>query len=111
MMNNCLLLIDIQNDYFPHGSMELVGIETAASNAKLLLEKFRAMSAPIVHIQHVSTRPGSTFFLPESAGVEISPIVAPRAGETIIQKHFPNSFRETSSSRFIRKPSKCVGPR
>ena len=33
-MNNCLMLVDLQNDYFPGCDMELVGIEEAAANAQ-----------------------------------------------------------------------------
>ena len=33
-MQTALILVDIQNDYFPGGKMELVGIEPAASNAR-----------------------------------------------------------------------------
>ena len=40
-MNNCLILVDLQNDYFPGGNMELVGIEEAAANARILLNEFR----------------------------------------------------------------------
>ncbi|MDX9788955.1 MAG: isochorismatase family protein [Desulfobacterales bacterium] len=40
-MNACLILIDLQNDYFAGGNMELVHIKKAAANAQQLLEKFR----------------------------------------------------------------------
>jgi nicotinamidase-related amidase len=36
-VKNGLVLIDIQNDYFPGGNMELVGIEKAATNAQKIL--------------------------------------------------------------------------
>lgn len=36
------------------------------------------------------------FFLPETDGVEIHESVTSKSGEYIIQKHFPNSFRDTS---------------
>ena len=39
--NKALLIIDIQNDYFKDGAMELVGAKHASENAKLILEKFR----------------------------------------------------------------------
>jgi nicotinamidase-related amidase len=94
-MNQALLLIDIQNDYFPGGAMELVGSVAAAEKAGRLLQAFRENALPIVHIQHVAIRPGATFFLPDTPGVEIHPAVAPLANETVFQKHFPNSFRET----------------
>lgn len=94
-MSAALLLIDIQNDYFPGGAMELVGAELAAAQAARLLHHFRERSLPVFHVQHVMTRPGATFFLPDTPGVEIHQTVKPAAGESIIVKHFPNSFRET----------------
>ena len=95
-MNTCLLLVDLQNDYFPGGRMELVAIEEAASNARLLLEEFRRTGSPVIHIQHVAARPGATFFLPDTDGARINRIVAPRDGEPVIVKNYPNSFRDTS---------------
>ena len=95
-MKPALIIVDIQNDYFPGGRMALMGIENAAQNARYALELFRARDLPIFHIQHVSNREGATFFLPETEGVEIHESVIPKNGEHIIQKHFPNSFRDTS---------------
>lgn len=94
-MTQALLLIDIQNDYFPGGAMELVGSTEAGQKAKQLLQAFRLAGRPIIHIQHVSTRPNATFFLPGTRGVDIHSSVAPLPGEPVFQKHFPNSFRET----------------
>ncbi|MBI4693726.1 MAG: cysteine hydrolase [Gammaproteobacteria bacterium] len=94
-MTQALVLIDLQNDYFPGGAMTLVGMEAAAERAARVLDAFRSRGAPIVHLQHVSTRPGATFFLPDTPGVGQHASVAPRAGEAIVRKHFPNSFRDS----------------
>jgi nicotinamidase-related amidase len=94
-MKQALLLIDIQNDYFPAGSMPLVGSAEAALRAGELLARFRKRQFPIVHIQHISARKGATFFLPGTDGAAIHEEVRPLPGETVITKHFPNSFRET----------------
>jgi len=94
-MTRALVLIDIQNDYFPGGAMDLVGMKEAAARAARLLEAFRSAGNPLFHIQHISTRPGATFFLPDTEGAEINPSVTPDVGEPVIQKHFPNSFRDT----------------
>lgn len=96
-MNNqtALLLIDIQNDYFDEGANPLVGSLEASLNARKILDSFRNKNLPVIHIQHLSSRPGSTFFLPGTTGAEIHSNVAPLANETVIVKHFPNSFRET----------------
>jgi nicotinamidase-related amidase len=94
-MNPALLVVDIQNDYFPGGAMELVGSEEAAGHAAKVLREFRRRGWPIIHVQHVSVQPGARFFLPDTPGVEIHASVAPREGETVFQKHYPNCFRET----------------
>jgi len=102
-MHPSLLLIDIQNDYFPGGRMELVGAETAARNAALLVERFRKDRREVLHIQHVARSPQATFFLPGTEGAEIHPLVAPNPGEPIFVKAFPNSFRETGLLEHLRK--------
>ena len=102
-MTTALLIVDIQNDYFPGGAMENVGSTEAARQAALLLEAFRRKSLPVIHIQHISTRPGATFFRPNTPGVEIHESVKPRSGEPLFQKHFPSAFRETALLEHLRK--------
>ena len=95
-MQHGLILIDIQNDYFAGGAMALVNMESAASNASKLLNAFRDKNAPIIHIRHLMTRPGATFFLPGTEGVEIHSDVRPVENETVVEKNFPNGFRDTN---------------
>lgn len=102
-MNTALLIVDIQNDYFPGGAMELVGSEEAGRAAGRLLQAFRSKGRPVVHVQHISTRPGATFFLPGTRGAGIHDCVAPAQGESLVQKHFPNSFRETPLLELLRE--------
>lgn len=101
-MTTCLLIIDIQNDYFPGGRMPLVGSPEAAEQARRLLDHFRQADLPRIHIQHIANRPGATFFLPGTPGAEIHPSMQPQAGEAVIVKHFPNSFRETDLLEQLR---------
>jgi len=102
-MTTALLIIDIQNDYFPGGRMELVGSPEASLEAKALLEAFRSRKLPVIHVQHVSTRPGATFFLPDTDGVRIHDNVRPAPGEPVVTKHFPNAFRETGLAETLRE--------
>ena len=95
-MTTALVLIDLQNDYFPGGAMELVGAEDAVAQARILLQAFRARALPIFHGQHIAKRPGATFFLPGTPGVDFHAAVAPSAGEAVVTKHFPSGFRETT---------------
>ncbi len=94
-MKQGLILVDVQNDYFPGGSMELVDMEMAASNCKRLLDHFRTRQLPLFHIKHIANRKGATFFVPDTPGCEINESVRPLENETVVIKHFPNSFRET----------------
>jgi nicotinamidase-related amidase len=102
-MKKALVIVDIQNDYFPGGKMELHASEAAGARAGALLAHFRERGSPVIHIQHISLRPGASFFLPDTEGVRIHPGVAPAAGETVIQKHFPNAFRETRLLDHLRE--------
>lgn len=103
-----LLIIDIQNDYFPGGKMELQGSEQAAQAARQLLDFFRAHRLPVFHIQHLATRPRvvpnpATFFVPGTPGAEIHAEVKPLENEIVVQKHFPNSFRETELRQLLQQ--------
>lgn len=102
-MNSALIIVDIQNDYFPAGKMPLVGPVEASEQAARLLAYFRRARWPIVHIQHLAVRPGATFFLPDTPGADFHASVQPLPGEPIVQKNFPNSFRDTALLAVLRE--------
>ncbi len=101
-MKTALLLVDIQNDCFPGGAMELAGMEAAGARAAELLTECRRRGWPVFHMQHLALRPGATFFLPGTQGAEIHQSVKPRPGETVLQKNFPNGFRETGLAERLK---------
>ncbi len=101
-MKTALLLIDIQNDYFPGGKMELEGALAAARQANEILQCFRDHNLPSVHIQHLSRKPDATFFIPSERGADIHDSVAHYEGEPLVQKHYPNAFRETNLLASLR---------
>lgn len=102
-MKPALVLVDIQNDYFPGGDMELVDIDKASSNARLLLDKFRDQNLQTFHIQHTFLDSQAGFFLPDTVGSEIHGSVDPLPSETVISKHFPNSFRDTNLLNLLKR--------
>jgi nicotinamidase-related amidase len=104
-VKTALLVIDIQNDYFPGGRMELRGPTEAAERAAALIARFRAGGLPVTFIQHIARRPDATFFLPGTEGVAIHPSVAPLDSEPVIEKHYPNAFRETHLLEDLRSAS------
>jgi len=101
-MTTALVLVDIQNDYFGGGNMALEGMDAAAANASKLLAGFRERSLPVFHVRHLSVRPGATFFVPGTPGAEVHASVRPAAGESVVEKNFPNSFRGTSLLEQLR---------
>lgn len=100
-MDKALILIDIQEEYFEKGALELVNPIPASENAKKILEHFRKENDTIVHVQHISGE-GVPFFVPGTQGVEIHENVKPLAGEKVITKHFPNSFRDTDLLEYLQ---------
>ena len=95
MPKRALVLIDIQNDYFPGGKWTLNGIEPAAENAARLLAAARAAGDLVVHVRHEFPTADAPFFAPGSDGANIHQKVKSLEGEPVVLKHHVNAFRET----------------
>ena len=102
-MKKALLIIDVQNDYFEGGRSELHNPLAALANIEKTLDVFRKEKLPVIHIQHINTRIGATFFLPDTDGVLIHKNLTPRDTEHIVIKHAPNSFLRTILLNIIRE--------
>jgi nicotinamidase-related amidase len=98
-----LILVDIQKDYFPGGAVELVGIQEAGARAAELLSFFRDKQWPTFHVQHISAGKKAEFFVPGTEGAEIHESVSPMPNDIVVQKHYPNSFRETGLLENLQK--------
>jgi nicotinamidase-related amidase len=92
LAESTLIMIDCQNTY-TRGVMELDGVAAALEEAAKLLERARSAGIPIVHIEHDDGE-GSLYDIRAEIG-EIVDQVAPEGDETVIVKHFPNSFVQT----------------
>jgi len=101
-MKTALLIIDIQNDYFPGGKFPLVNALEAAKKAYELLQCFREHGGYHIHIQHISKKPDATFFISGDRGTDIHDSVAHFEGEPIVYKHEPNSFMNTNLLELLR---------
>jgi nicotinamidase-related amidase len=102
MSKKALLVIDIQNDYFENGAWELEGPVEASLNARKVIDYFRTNNLPIAHIQHLAADVNMPFFQPDTTGVEIHENVKPLEGEKLVQKYYPNSFRETDLLEYLK---------
>ncbi|TAJ11420.1 cysteine hydrolase [Marinilabiliaceae bacterium JC017] len=79
-----LLLIDIQEFYYPGGMSELVNSREAGDHARQLLDKFRAEGLPVIHVRHQVSEGGA-----------IHNDVRPFDGEKIVTKSEVNCFLYT----------------
>lgn len=101
MTDKALIIVDIQNDYFPGGKWTVDKIETAAANAARLIADARAKGDRVIHVRHEFMSDSAPFFTPGSQGAQTHPSVAPIEGETVILKHNANSFRDTGLRQIL----------
>lgn len=87
-----LLLIDIQDFYFPGGPLPLFEPEKAAENAQLILNQFRNNNETIIHVKHKVQQGG-----------DIHELVKPIQDEKIITKTKANSFVGTDLLEYLKK--------
>lgn len=88
--NYALLVIDVQNFYFPGGRSELVEPEKAAEKAAIAISDARQTGNPVIFIQHKS-----------ASGMEINDLVKPMPGEKIFIKEEVNSFLGTGLKEYL----------
>jgi len=89
LSESALVLIDCQNTY-TRGPMELVGVQAALDQAAELLDRARSAGIPIIHVQHDDGE-GSLYDVRGENGAIVDQ-VAPRDGEPVVVKTFPNAF-------------------
>ena len=95
MARQVLLVVDLQNDYFPGGKLPLWNVEAARDNAARVIASARRDGTPIIHVRHEFPDESAPFFVPGTEGAQTHPSVAPLEGEAIVLKHHANSFRDT----------------
>jgi nicotinamidase-related amidase len=87
-----LLIIDIQDFYFPGGSLPLVNPEPASLNAQKILKKFREKNMLVIHVRHNA-----------KSGAGIHANVKPLESEKVISKDHANSFRDTDLLEYLNQ--------
>lgn len=101
MTKRAILVVDLQNEYWPTGNFPLVGIEAAAANAARVIRHAREAGDLVVNIRH--EMPGGPIFVPGSTGAQINEAVMPAEAEPVITKTFANSFRETGLDDLLKQ--------
>ncbi len=86
-----LLIIDVQQFYYPEGAMPLVNPEAAGANIKQILEKWRAENRLVIHVGHKAGQ-----------GMDFHADVAPLDGEKVIIKTEVCSFKGTELLKYLQ---------
>lgn len=106
MSQAALLVIDLQNDYFPNGKFPLWNTEATLNNIKSAIAKANEKNIPIIHIQHIADPAMgiAAFFSEGSEGAEIHPeILALAPNADVVIKHFADSFEQTNLEEVLQK--------
>jgi len=87
-----LLVIDIQDFYFPGGDMPLNQPDRAAANAAVMINKFRSDGNEVIYIKH-NYEPGGAVYTS----------VKPAEGEKVFLKDNINSFLGTGLKQYLEE--------
>ncbi|MEI6823953.1 MAG: cysteine hydrolase family protein [Desulfuromonadales bacterium] len=98
-MSKALLVIDVQNDYFPGGNFPLWNTEAVLENTLRAIESAKAQAVPVIIVKHIadSSRGPAPFFNEGTSGVEVHPAITVAAPDApVVIKSFADSFFHTT---------------
>lgn len=96
MNHAALIVIDIQNDYFPTGAYPLHDSEAVLARTVQAVHAAHAQGVPVVLVQHVARGP-SPFFNADTEGVQIHPALRAAAPHApVVRKGHADSFLNTT---------------
>ncbi len=97
-MNKALLLIDLQNDYFPGGLFPLWNTDDTLNNCVQAIQLAQKLGIELIHIQHIANPDAgiAPFFNKGTEGADIhQDILAAAPDAAIVVKEYADSFHET----------------
>lgn len=103
-MKLALVLIDVQNDYFPpEGKRPLPDAYKALPQIHKLLDAARAKGIPVLHVVTEKLDRNAEQFRHGTPGVEIHGSIKVQPEELTILKHYPGSFTQTALEAYLRR--------
>jgi nicotinamidase-related amidase len=105
-MKKALLIIDIQNDYFPGGAFPLWNAESTLNNIEQAIRRAQSKGIPVVHVQHIANSETglAPFFNQGTEGVKVHRRILEVAPEApIVVKQFADSFLATTLEETLDK--------
>ncbi len=102
-MTAALLVIDVQNDYFPDGAYPLWNTAATLDATVAAIERAHRLGEPVVLVQHVAAT-DSPLFRAGTPGAEIHPRIRAAAPEApVVVKHFADSFHQTDLGEVLAR--------
>ncbi|GAM74372.1 isochorismatase [Vibrio ishigakensis] len=104
MSKKALVIIDLQNDYFPQGKYPLWNTEQTLENIETAIDLAKTDDALIVHVQHIADPAMgiAPFFNEGSEGAEIHPRIMAAAPEgEVVVKTYADSFHQTNLEQVL----------
>jgi nicotinamidase-related amidase len=96
MPQAALIVIDVQNDYFPTGAYPLHDTQAVLERTVQAVRSAQAQGLPVVLVQHVAKGP-SPFFNADTEGVQIHPLLRAAAPDApVVVKAHADSFLNTT---------------
>lgn len=103
-MAKALLVIDLQNDYFPGGKFPLSNADLVLENIERAINRAKASGIPVIHIQHIAKQGMAPFFNEGTPGSEIHPRILSAAPDApIVVKEYADSFEKTNLKETLSK--------
>ena len=96
-----LIVIDVQKA-IDHPSWGRRNNPQAEENIARLIEAWRSANRRVIHVQHHSREPQSTY-RPGQPGCEFKDCARPIAGETVVTKHVTSAFIGTNLEKILRE--------
>ena len=106
MAHQALIVIDLQNDYFPGGNFPLWNPEVTLQNTVAAIHAAQKKKIPVILVQHVAnaSKGAAPFFNAETEGVKIHPVILEAENNGIvITKSYADSFHLTNLEATLAK--------
>lgn len=104
-MRQALIVIDVQNDYFPNGNFPLWNADETLTHIELAIANAIKNKVAIIHVQHIANPSNgvSPFFNEGSEGVKIHPrILAAAPDAPIVIKRHADGFYNTNLDQILQ---------
>ncbi|MDN3680966.1 cysteine hydrolase family protein [Vibrio tapetis subsp. quintayensis] len=106
MNNKALIVVDLQNDYFPEGKFPLWNTEQTLINVKAAIKQANLKNIPVIHVQHIADPANgiAPFFNQGSLGADIhAEILALAPNADVVTKQFADGFEQTNLEEVLQQ--------